>query len=221
MTPRIAVAVQTHPTREEMARALAARIPGAEIVLDPAPTEYRSPWRTYRHALERQLASNNRATHLLVIQDDTEICRNFWGGLHKVVAARPFDLISLFVGGAPYNSRDAVWAACDRDETFALLPTAQWVPAIAVVWPTPVIGPALDWAAAQRWPPRFTADDEIIGRIKTALGLQAWATVPNLVEHPDVVPSLVGKMRAMAGKNLDRVSCCFPEGLDPLTIDWK
>lgn len=219
MTPRVAVAIQTHPAREAMARALGARIPGATLVFDPDPLGYRSPWRTYRTALEAQVHADNGATHLLVIQDDAEPCTNFLPAVHLTAAARPDGLVVLFVGGQPRTLRDAVWGACNRDETFALCPPAQWVPAVAVIWPVPVIAPALEWVTAQRYPEKFTADDEIIGRVKTALNLQAWATVPNLVEHPDVVPSLVGKLRAMAGRNPDRVSCCFIDG-DPLAIPW-
>ena len=82
-----------------MAAALASPLSDAELVVDPDPFgTYRSPWRTYRAALERTPA---RATHRLVIQDDVTLSRDFDVVVRKAVAARPDRLLVFFVGGQP------------------------------------------------------------------------------------------------------------------------
>lgn len=217
----LGVLIQTHPAREELSEALRSSLGGSERVVDPNPTGYPSPWRTYRTALERAFQRENEWSHVLILQDDAEICSNFLPALDRIIPCRPDDLICLFVGGQPRESRDAVWAACENNDTFAWLPRDRWVPAIAVIWPIHRIRPALEWVDRQGWPERFSADDEIIGRIKLAQEVPVWATVPNLVEHPDMVPSLAGGNKAAQGWNVDRISCCFIDDRDPLEVDWR
>lgn len=213
----ISVALQTHPLRAALAAQLAEAIGGdVELAVDPDPDGRPSPWRAYRNALELTPAG---ATHRLVIQDDAIVCRDFRETVTRAVAARPDRLITLFVGGLPREHRNRVLTACSRDEPWAELDNLRWCPAIALVWPVAMIGPLLDFydkLPSARW----TADDEIIGRYcKTTLRLPL-ATVPSLVEHPDDVPSLVGRRNA-AGLDKARVAACFihPD-CDPLSIDW-
>lgn len=215
------VYIQAHPKRREMAEALTASLEGSEIVYDPDPLGFPSPWRTYRTALERHIARENPPDHLLILQDDVTPCRNLLPAVSRVIAARPNHIVSLFVAHQPRVSRDAIWKACDADETFTVLPRGWWVPALALIWPTPLIAPALEFVDTQRWPPAFRADDEIIGHIARKFVLDIHATVPCLIEHLDVVPSVVGMRRAAGGQNLDRVSCCFIGNDDPLGIDWR
>jgi hypothetical protein len=214
---RLSVAIQTHPKRDEMARALQALLPESELVVDPDPTAYRSPWRTYREALARTPAD---ATHRLVIQDDTEPCQNFLPALDLVIAARPSHPIVLFVSGLHKPAVAALMRACDRDEPFAVVPASVvWIPAVAVVWPAEMIAPILAWTDAQHYPVKFSADDEILGRACRSLGYEVLCTVPSLVEHPDEVESLTGLHRAKRGHDPNRLAWCMIDG-DPLDVRW-
>lgn len=214
---RLSVAVQTHPKRASIAAALQARMPGSELAVDPDPTGYRSPWRTNRHALA---TTPGWATHRLVIQDDTDLCPNFLEALDLVIAARPDDPICLFISGLHRSGVMALARACDHDEPFAVVPPGPiWIPAVAIIWPTALIPKILSWTDAQNYDIKFTADDEILGRACRAHGWQVLMTVPSLVDHPDMVPSITGK-QAQLGLDPNRVAWCFIDG-DPLDIDWR
>lgn len=215
----VAVHVQAHPSRAEMAEALQAQIPGSRIVYDPCPANERpSAWRTYRACLEQV---PHDATHLLIVQDDALLCRDFAEVLPRVAAARPNHIVCLFVAGVPQIAANAIMRACAADLPFADIMVTGWMPAVATMWPRSEIAPSLAYVDAQRWPDNFTADDEIIGRCARALSIPVVATVPSLVEHPDEVQSIAGQWRPMAGKNLRRVAACFiADDCDPLAIDW-
>lgn len=206
-----------------MAEALAVEM-GGEVVYDPDPdSPVKQAWRTYRRALELTPAW---ATHRVVVQDDALLCKHFAEVLPRVVAARPDNLVVLFVPGTPPTWVNPLLHACSRDEPFALMPSTSWVPAIAVVWPARLVHAGLDFVDKQRWPQRFLevtgADDEIIGRMRRGLNEEVWATVPSLVEHPDVHPSLMGRREARAGRDPGRVAACFMcDDCDARTIDWK
>lgn len=157
-----------------------------------------------------------------MIQDDAELCRSFDLVVPRVARARPDAIVALYVGGIPRTSRDAIFSACERDQPFAILNPGSLLPTVALLWPTSVIASVLAWVDVQRWPPKFTADDEILGRAARALGIPVVATVPSLVQHPDVVPSVSGnRWRSMAGRNPNRVAACFihPD-CDPMAIEW-
>ena len=202
-----------------MASQLARELPGSVCVFDPKPHERRSPWRTYRWCLERALLTD--WTHLLVLQDDTRLCRDFELLLPRVVAAQPDSLLVLFCAAVPVQSARAIRNACWYDLPFATLNVQDWVPVVATVWPVKYIRPALAWVDRQRWPAEFVADDEITGRVARALGLTVYATAPSLVEHPDEAQPVNGGRRPLAGRDENRVAYCFAgDDHDLLDVDW-
>jgi hypothetical protein len=216
----LSIGIQTHPERADLAAALNAALPSAELVVDPDPDNpMRSPWRTFRHALETTPAD---ATHRMVIQEDAQPCRDFEQVARRAVAARPDRVLVFFVGGLPREHSMAVHRACQLDQSWAELQHMRyWCPIVCTVWPVPMIQPFLEWVDQQGWPLSFRADDEIAGRWLRHTGQHALATVPSLVEHPDLVPSMIGK-RARGGRDTSRVAACFihPD-CDPLSIDWN
>lgn len=213
----VEVLIQHHPARAELLPALLDRLPGARPVADPKPdAALKSPWRTYRACL---LAPGD-ASHRLIVQDDVEVCDHFLEAVERAVEARPDDAIVLYVSAAPLSILRSMKDACARDEPFAVVPDRSWIPAVAVVWPTGMLRRIVEFADAQPWPESFVADDEILGRCRDALFLPVVATVPSLVEHPDVVASVVSKRRNLAGIDRSRVAWCFVDG-DPRAIDWS
>lgn len=217
---RVSSAVQHHPARGSLLGAILEGLGqvDVEVVTDPDPDARRpSAWRTYREALR---TTPTWATHRIVIQDDATPCRDFPTVVRNAITAQPDSLISLCVCGDPFYSAEAIRDASMQGLQWAILPPAQWIPAIATVWPVRIIQPALQWIEEQNWPEAFTADDEIIGRVIRELGETTLATVPSLVQHDDKQDSLVG-LKAAHGLNHGRVAACFvPDGCDPLTIDW-
>lgn len=215
---RISYAVQAHPRRSEMATRLAGEM-GGEVVLDPDPTGYPSAWRTYRACLESTPAW---ATHRVVVQDDAELCDRFADAVPLAVAGRPDSLVALFVPGPPTDHARAVMKACHYGIPWAMLGNDTWCPAVALAWPAAMLEPFLRWVDRQRYPVTVRADDEIIGRYLRAVRQRAWATVPSLVEHPDMVDSIAGK-RSRRGQYTGRIAACFVRecGCDPLLVDWS
>jgi hypothetical protein len=215
---QVSIAIQTHPIRAGMAAALAAQLTAPDLIVDPDPGGIRSPWRTYRRALEQTPPG---ATNRLVLQDDVTLCRDFDKVVRAAVAARPDWLTVFFVGGLPAEHARAVYRACERDWSWAELDHMRWCPVIATCWPVAYIEPFLGYVDAQNWPDTFRADDEIAGRWLRREKIRPLASVPSLVEHEDVVPSLIGR-RARGGTDRSRVAACMihPD-CDPLTIDWE
>lgn len=217
-TMRVAVTIQTHPSRADLATALQGRLSGSTLTVDPDPAGRPSPWRTYREAL---LAAPADASHLLVIQDDARPCGHLVEVLPQIAAARPDDLVVLYVGGLPHDHVRQMSFAASKGDPFAVLYPGYYVPAVAVLWPAAAICPLVCWVEEQDYPPEFTADDEIIGRAADAVGVRVVATVPSLVQHPDMVDSLVRHRVHRAGADPARVASRFIGDGDPREIDWR
>lgn len=214
----VSIAIQTHPNRESMARALAGRI-GGEIVVDPDPSGPRSAWRTYRRCLETTPID---ATHRLIVQDDAVVCRDFSIAARNAIAAQPDRVLLFFVGGSPRRYADAVMKACERDDLFVELDAKHWCPVVATAWPRRLISTLIEYDDSNR--NRFVlADDEICGRFLREVDEHPVATVPSLVEHPDEVKSLVGIL-ATHGQDPNRMAACWigscDDGCEPASIDW-
>lgn len=220
MTVSVSFAVQAHPERYRLAAPL-ARKAGADVVYDPEPdSELRSPWRTYRHLLE---TTPSWATHRLQLQDDVEVCEGFHDAAIAAIESQPDRLICFYVGGNPTHHADAVREACARDDAWVdLKGSAWWCPAVCTAWPAGMIEPFLTWVTEQQWTPKFYADDEIIGRWLKNEGIVPLASVPSLVNHPDMVESLTGR-RTAYGEDAGRVAACWVgDCLDCAAgIDWS
>ncbi len=211
---RLAVVIQTHPARAELLAALVAFLLPTRVLVavDPEPEGRASALRSYIAALEKL---PSWASHLCVLQDDALPCRGFVEGASAAIRARPDSPIAFFVAGQPLDLAYKVRCAVDRGETFVELPTRRYAPAVALAWPRELVPGFLEYVEAQKWPAQFGADDEAIGRYLREQGAPLLATVPSLVEHPDVVPSLVGK-RPRGGRTAAR----FIGADDPLAIPW-
>lgn len=204
-----------------MAERLLEQLPGAVIAYDPEPDSLlKSPWRTYRHAIQ---AAPVDATHILVIQEDATPCRGFHQALSRVVAARPDRIIVLCVCGNAHYARGAVQQACERGQSWAELPRAQILPVVATVWPAETARELVAWVDEQGWHEKFAADDERTRHFLDAQQLVACATVPSLVDHEDMIPSLMSR-RQRYGTDPARRAFLFIDrdcDCDVAQIDWS
>jgi hypothetical protein len=206
----ISLALQHHPSRTHLLYRTSHLDP--EVVVDPKLDSHPSPWRTYREALERTPA----CSHRVILQDDAEPCDGFLEALTLCLAARPDSLVCLFVPTTHPTGSRAVLEACGRGSGWAALPWGTFVPVVGLAWPHALVTPFLQWADEKGFKdiPRHRSDDAIVGLFAKAMNLQAWATVPSLVEHPDDDPSLIGlKTR------VPRRAACFA-GANAHLVDW-
>lgn len=191
------------------------------MVTDPGATEsQRSPWRCYRACLETFLLPRYKtASHLLLIQDDAEVCRDFAVAVTRVTAARPAHPLCLFVPGVGANHR-RILDACYQENRWAELDPNAWVPVVATVWPRDHVRRILEFAAAKNYAPSRSADDAIIGDYCREEGVTVLAPVPSLVEHPDRVDSLVGTAN-FGGLSPTRIAACWiGHELSALDFEW-
>lgn len=217
---RLSVAVQHHPSRVETVKPLLAALgKRAELVTDPDPgAAIHSPWRTYRECLER---TPLEVTHRLILQDDVEVCADFLIHAERAIKARPDRIICFHVSGAPASAARRIYQASDQGNSWAELDRNDWCPVVATCWPQFEIGPLLRFVDFKNYPDNFYGDDYRVGGFIRETKRSVLATVPSLVEHPDLVPSLIGT-KNQAGLNPQRVACCYlPEGCDPNEIDWS
>jgi len=204
----LSIAIQHHPSRGHLLGGLASL--RAEVVTDPEPDGDPSAVRTYIECLRAIPAG---ATHRLVLQDDAQPCSDFRERAEAAVAERPGELLALFVPGMGLAGR---WmrAAWKDGKRWLELPTSMnWVPVVALVWPVELASSFVPFAeehvagrAARRM--ATMGDDPVVGRFRRVNHLAVWAPVPSLVQHPDLVPSLV-KQRSYGGRNPARRAAVF------------
>lgn len=216
----IAFAIQAHPLRAEMAHELAEQIGDASVVFDPDPeSPVKSPWRTYRHCIQTAPAE---ASHIVMLQEDATVCDGFATAARAAIGAKPDRVIVFCVTGNPPRHRLAVQKACERGSSWAELEYAHWLPVIATAWPAQLARELLEWVDAQEYPPRFVADDEIAGRFLRARGIAPVATVPSLVDHDDLRPSIMSR-RQRNGTDPGRRAFIYIGrdcDCDASSIDW-
>lgn len=173
---------------------------------DPQPEGPRSAIRTYLACLR---ARPDYATHLLVIQDDAVPCERFREQVENAIAERPDSLVALFLAGAPHRSAQAARRAHRKGERWIEMHERDWTPTVALVWPRELVARFLTFVEANPSLVRV-GDDNVVGAWTTAERVPVWATVPSLVEHPDVEPSLIGR-KASGGANRMRVAAVAPD----------
>jgi hypothetical protein len=214
----LAIRIQHWPKRPQGLQRLLDRTPSAEVIVD-FPEGKPNPWRGYKKCL-----SNLPATgHVVVLQDDTVPCINFEPALERVIAARPNDLISLFVGGLVTPTRTNYYNALKWGLPWCQIYFRDIHHVCALVWPVEIANSFMVWTETAKIPghDRFPrSDDAIVGSWARQKKMTVWATVPSLVEHPDDVFSTIGR-RNSNGKDKGRVAIQWIGDADPLDIDWS
>lgn len=202
------ICIQHHPSRAALLPPLLAMLPDVEVVTDPEPDAHPCPLRCYLECLAR---TPEDATHRVVIQDDAILCDSFMPRMMAVLAERPDALVPLFVpGSSPHLGQ--VNAARAKGEDWAWLIPA-WVPTVALAWPADLAARFWEVEMGKRGTlagQRRCGDDGPVGSWvqRTKPRVNVWAPLPSLVDHPDVVESLIGR-KAAAGKNPARVAAFF------------
>ena len=211
---KLSVCVQHDRRRAHLLAAL-DRLGDRDIVTDPEPEQrYGSCLRTYLECLRRTPAG---ATHRLVVQDDAIPCQRFRALAEAAIAEHPDELVALFVPGRTLL-RKLMVDEHRRGGRWVMLPKGlNWTPTVALAWPARLArefvphGEAVIAARAARGMGTF-ADDPYVGGWRKQLGIQVWATVPCLVEHPDVEQSLYRlDLKPKRGQNRSRVAALYDD----------
>lgn len=200
----LSIVIQHHPSRP-----LSGALRRYEVIDDPEPDALPSAIRTYLACLDLP----PEVDHRLVLQDDVELCDDFERRVEERIRERPEAVIAFFTPGMNLHGRLLRAAHAEGERWVALPRSANWAPAVATCWPKAA---ALDFArfASEHVARRrarglhTTGDDPVIGAWARDRKETIWATVPCLVEHPDVGVSLV-KKRAYDGTNPARKAAVF------------
>ncbi|HEU5474343.1 MAG TPA: hypothetical protein VFV67_27160 [Actinophytocola sp.] len=180
----LSVVVMHHPSRHDRIPALLAAcdpLP-VRVVVDPDPGGPRSPLRTAKRAWA---AIAPGATHHVVLQDDILPMAGFAEHLHQALAARPADGVTLSVQQTSPRNSYAVRRAAVAGHPFAELSAVEWTPTLALALPMAHAEALARYLAGV--PDSYVDDDHLVTSFCAERGIAVLATVPNLVEHADVV----------------------------------
>lgn len=176
-----------------------------------------SPWAGYRQSLTFQPAG---FSHVVVIQDDAVVCANFAAAVTQVAEANPDTPVCLFLAYLPRPTASAATRAMKLDQRYCDVNFRDFVPAIAILWPVHKAQEMMEWTANNpKLPgnPAPRSDDAVIGYWMRRTRQRIRATVPSLVEHPDMTPSLIGR-RTRWGQDRGRKALFLAE--DGLSFEW-
>lgn len=209
----VRVRIQHHPARAHLIPPLTAALDGLPVEVVEHSSDPPNPWAGYQLCLR----DPPPCSHLLIVQDDCQPCLNFVPAVEQIAAANPDAPVCLFLARLPRDASVAAAKAMKQGRRYVTLNWRSFLPVVAVLWPRHKAAEFLDWADAnpglpgQREP---RSDDAMGGRWKMVRRETVLASVPSIVEHPDMVPSLIGK-RAMWGKDAGRVAAFLAaDGLD-------
>ena len=156
-----------------------------------------------------------------MLQDDVRLCRNFPPAVERIAQANPETPVCLFVGGLPRATARDLLQAGKQGKHYARVHITDFVPVVAMLWPVQKAAEFLEWALTAKLPglPNPRSDDAVVGGWARQTRETVLATFPSLVEHPDVVESLIGREHR-AGQNKGRVALAWIGEGDPLQIPW-
>jgi hypothetical protein len=212
--------IQHHPSRAELLPDLIARLGNLEpvVVTDPgAGFETRGQWNAWRGFRACLEACPENTGHLLIVQDDALPCPGFDNAARTALAMRPDVMVCFYVGGGRVG--DPLVHAAVRCVSWAPLNRDLWVPLVATAFPRAIVTDLLAWADKEPYAARAKGDDAVLGRFMRDKGLTAWATIPNLVQHEDMVPSIMRRTSAR-GTDRNRTAVCWIGDEDVASIQW-
>ncbi len=214
---RLVVRVQSHPSRREIRERLLEGLGDMSVQIVEDQSYPPNPWHGYQKCLE----DLHDFSHVLVVQDDAIVCKNFPETVSRIMAARPDRVVSLFVGGLRNRTTRNFTAALGKNKRYEEVYFRDIHHVVAVLWPISAAKTFLDWTKTHAVPgmPNPRSDDAVFGAWSRLTKNRVLCTVPNLVQHPDDVKSTVG-LRAKAGADRGRTAIHFIDG-DPLELDWS
>lgn len=139
----------------------------------------------------------------------------------QLIAERVAEPVVLFLARLPRDASVLALRAERYGHRYITMPRRGFLPVVAVLWPVEKAREFLAWADEN---PRMPAigeprsDDAMAGYWKIRTKQTIRATVPSIVDHPDCVPSTIGR-RASWGKDVNR--CAFLLAEDAMAYDWS
>lgn len=215
---QVVARVQAHPARSHLHQDLCAALAPLSVEIMVHESDPPSPWAGYKVCL----SDLPDCSHLVVVQDDAVVCPNFGSAIEQVAQANPDTPVVLFLAHLPRRTaRDAV-RAMKVHQRYVDLFIRDFCPVVGMLWPKQKAAELLHWSS--QYPNRLPggegarSDDAVVGRWMLQTRQRIRATVPSLVQHPDMEPSLIGRKLAW-GKDRGRVAMFFAE--DGLSYDWS
>jgi hypothetical protein len=187
---KIAYRVQNVAGRDAALKRLLPLLPRTVEIMVDMEVGRPSPWRGYHRCLQNP---PKNATHLCIIQDDALPCEGFTTKLEEAVTEKPDDVLSLFVGGLPGQTRRNFWQAMKAGSRWTPVYFREIHHVVALCWPIPLVHEILAWyeTAKVPGPKPPLSDDAVVGYWARTQRKLFQATVPCLVQHPDDFPSVV------------------------------
>jgi hypothetical protein len=190
--------------------------------LAPLPTEVvehssdpPSPWGGYKLCI----TDPPKCSHLLIVQDDATLAANFVPAVKQIAKAKPDAPVCLFLARLPRDASHQADKALHQNRRYVNIALRSFLPIVAVLWPREKLLEFAEWAEQNpRIGPGVTrSDDAMAGRWKLVTRQTVYATVPSIVQHPDVEPSTIGRT-AQWGRDRGRVAAHFTD--DASVFDW-
>lgn len=126
----------------------------------------------------------------------------------------------LFLAWLPRKTSLFATKAMKAGERYCDMFIRDFCPVVALLWPRHKAEEFMHWAKTARKIPGgegARSDDAVVGRWMLTAKQRVRVTVPSLVQHPDLEPSLIGRKPAW-GKDRGRVALFFAE--DGLEYEW-
>lgn len=216
--------IQAHPLRGHLHLKLEKALDGIPCEISIHQSHPVNPLRGYQQALENL---PGEASHVVVLQDDVLVCKNFPLAVERISVSHPDTPVILFLARLPkYESQHFMKALGNGTRYIQARPkSGSFLPVVGVLWPREKAIHFRQWTIENvhvlpGYPRRDPASDDAAFAIWALRNKEkVMVAVPNLVEHPDIEPSLIGR-RPKWGKDKGRVALSFIGESDPLELDW-
>lgn len=220
--PSVDYIIQSVPSRRDLRQRLLDQLPPAGVVEDDGPPPG-NPWRGYQLCLQRGLDDPTKPAHLLILQDDTLVCRNFVPALERLIAAVPENPVCLFYPGLAMKSDRNKRRAVQSERTLFILNRLDFVPIVAVLWPRAKAEHFYEWSRDVVIPglkPPYRSDDAVAGYWMRKTRQDVYVALPSIVQHPDDAdPVKDGPHVARNGTDRGRVAFSYCE--DAGALEWQ
>lgn len=183
------VEIVAHPERLSLASQLREATQAEQVWVDRRPGGKGAEWRNHMRAWKHALDSG--ATHAAILQDDAVPVPDFRKHAERAAQERPNSLISLYIGNHRPRTEDVARAVGQAQRI-----GASWLSAETLFWgvgvivPTNLIPEILEACKDSKY-----AYDQRIGLWAKKTGNKVLYTYPSLVDHADLVTSVLGRKK--------------------------